>query len=602
VEKGYRLDLTVTKSTDEFARCIVRIFKITGEVVGAGLLVSPRHILTCAHVINRVLSKDVAIQDHPGSTTEVQINFPFGDALSYTECEKLSVKVVLWHPMAEGKEDADIAILELEQDHDGSIPILRGANESPNTKIQAYGFPPGDNSGAMSRGEIVIKCANGRVQITANVNFGYFFEPGFSGAPVWDEKLCSVLGLAVTADPLKRSAFMIPSSVLEPICRSLRWRDLEQLLRDDWSQLESIVKPAYTYAIPPGSRDSIAPSDPETLFLGLINFGESASTIAKFIAYLSNQLTGDLKIRLLGLGERLFTDFTAIHSETQRYIREEYTTNQVRKRPHLLIRANSDDDAKIIDLRAWLIISNTPYAQRDIQQWQLKSASFASDSNEIDINDSIKSWILESGGYGDISGLVIEIFLPIQLFHLPIEKDWKVGANKKYLTPIGKSYPVIFRDPERLQKDYLRKDDWRKYWDKLELNAHQYSGSYLVHPENINDFDDVCSCLRSCDESLGIKIATMLPSEATFAALQETAHPVGIWLRRESFDSDYQISLEQFLCENILGKLAQAVMQRRNKRICPIGEDLVLTLENPYLIPPDAVDAKEHVRLSSSIL
>jgi V8-like Glu-specific endopeptidase len=560
VEENYRSTPQVMN-----VNCIVRIFNTENDnfvVVGAGILVSPRHILTCAHVVNLSLGKDEQEPLRPDSTEKVLIDFPCHEEKQFGIGEKLSTEVIYWSAMSRQGESLDIAVLELKQEEIGrEIEICRGVTTAKGQKVKAYGFPSSIEYGMFAKGKVVGICLNKRILVDAKKDHGYFYLPGFSGAAVWDKDDLNMIGMVVEGDIENKNVFVISSSILEPICRRLRWSELEQILIEDWSQIKQMAEQAYQYATPPGYPNSSAPSDPEALLDKLIDMNNSAegSAIAKFMAYLAEQLTEERKKRLSELGTRLFPEFLAISSKAQKYIGEQHTANQRSKRPHLLIRADFDDNAKIINLSAWLIIGNTPYANRDFPQnrdfprWQLKSASFISHSGEIDINSSIRSWIEESQGYDNISDLVIEIFLPIGLFHLPIEKDWKTGSDEKYLTSIGKSYPVVFRDSGRLIAKYTRKDDWKKYWDRLELNAHEKASRYLAHPRSINDFDDVCSCLRSCDELLGIKIATMLPSAATFAALHETAHPVGIWLRRESFDADCQTSLEQFLCGSILG-------------------------------------------------
>jgi len=43
----------------------VRVLDANGSTVGLGVLVSPREILTCAHVVNAALSRDRRAQDRP---------------------------------------------------------------------------------------------------------------------------------------------------------------------------------------------------------------------------------------------------------------------------------------------------------------------------------------------------------------------------------------------------------------------------------------------------------------------------------------------------------------------------------------------------------
>jgi tetratricopeptide (TPR) repeat protein len=54
--------------------------------------------------------------------------------------------------------------------------------------------------------------ATGWIQLEGKRNSGYWIKPGFSGAPIWDEQLNGVVGLAIAveADHAIRAAFMIP--------------------------------------------------------------------------------------------------------------------------------------------------------------------------------------------------------------------------------------------------------------------------------------------------------------------------------------------------------------------------------------------------------
>ncbi len=61
------------------------------------------------------------------------------------------------------------------------------------------------------------RLANGWVQIEDIKAQGQAVQPGFSGAPIWDEVLQGVVGMAVAADKKReetKTAFMIPSTIL----------------------------------------------------------------------------------------------------------------------------------------------------------------------------------------------------------------------------------------------------------------------------------------------------------------------------------------------------------------------------------------------------
>ncbi|MBN3958422.1 tetratricopeptide repeat-containing serine protease family protein [Nostoc sp. NMS8] len=196
---------------------IVRICRSNGVVVGAGFLVSPKHVITCAHVVADALGISRDTQKRP--TEVVYLDFP----LIASE-ESLTGKVVFWRPVppkgstsVKGKED--IAGLEL----NGNVPEaaqpvdliieedLRGHS------FRTFGFPAGHDDGLEATGVLRGRQGTGWIQIEDIKETGVRLEPGFSGAPIWDEQLNGVVGMAVAADqkrPEAKVAFMIPTKLI----------------------------------------------------------------------------------------------------------------------------------------------------------------------------------------------------------------------------------------------------------------------------------------------------------------------------------------------------------------------------------------------------
>lgn len=70
----------------------MRVLDVDGIPVGVGVLVGPREILTCAHVVNSALGRDRQAQDHPAS--EVTVEFAVGIAAP----ELAVAAVARWDP------------------------------------------------------------------------------------------------------------------------------------------------------------------------------------------------------------------------------------------------------------------------------------------------------------------------------------------------------------------------------------------------------------------------------------------------------------------------------------------------------------------------
>lgn len=198
---------------------VVRIYKqrktkddeIT--IVGAGFLVSPEYIITCAHVVNDSLGLIVTSAEKP--TDIIECDFPV-----IAPSQSLATTVEVWHPVKLNSNDPqDIAILKLKD----SVPsqaqpvslITSEIGDLSGHNYRAYGFSR--NEGVWSDGKIQSSIACNKIQIEDTKYTGYAVEGGFSGTAIWDEQLSGVVGMAVMADKEKlvaKSAFFIPTNIL----------------------------------------------------------------------------------------------------------------------------------------------------------------------------------------------------------------------------------------------------------------------------------------------------------------------------------------------------------------------------------------------------
>ncbi|MEH2365710.1 tetratricopeptide repeat-containing serine protease family protein [Nostoc sp.] len=212
---------------------IVRICRSNGVVVGAGFLVSSKHVITCAHVVADALGISRDTQKRP--TEVVYLDFPL-----IAPEESLTGKVVLWRPVppkgstsVKGKED--IAGLEL----NGTVPEaaqpvdLIIEEDLRNHSFRTFGFPAGHDDGLEATGVLRGRQGTGWIQIEDIKETGVRLEPGFSGAPIWDEKLNGIVGMAVAADqkrPEAKVAFMIPTKVIATAWPALAQQTIPPLI------------------------------------------------------------------------------------------------------------------------------------------------------------------------------------------------------------------------------------------------------------------------------------------------------------------------------------------------------------------------------------
>ncbi|MEH2124320.1 trypsin-like peptidase domain-containing protein [Nostoc sp.] len=201
-----------------FRSAIARIFHANGAVVGVGFLVSGRtrnYILTCAHVVTSALSLPEDIVEAPSN--DIYIDFPL-----IASGQQLKAKVVFWQPVvsnASTSEPEDIAGLQIEGQlpkETQAIQLIR-ANNIWQHPFRIFGFPNRHNDGVWATGVLRDGQGKGWVQLEDSKVTGYRIEPGFSGAPIWDETLVGVVGMAVAAEMRRediKTAFMIPADVL----------------------------------------------------------------------------------------------------------------------------------------------------------------------------------------------------------------------------------------------------------------------------------------------------------------------------------------------------------------------------------------------------
>ena len=201
---------------------IVRIRTADGRVIGAGFLVSQRHILTCAHVISQALN----LPDTPADPPQEAISLDFPLLAPRT---LLTASVVQWcPPLSDGR--GDIAGLELQADPPPGAAMVRFAEASDVWKhdFRAFGFPAGNDDGVWATGRLLDRQATDWLMIEDIKAQGFAVAPGFSGTPVWDELLQGIVGMVVAASrPIDlKAAFVLPLDVLmaawpliEPVTR-----------------------------------------------------------------------------------------------------------------------------------------------------------------------------------------------------------------------------------------------------------------------------------------------------------------------------------------------------------------------------------------------
>ncbi|MFC9247405.1 trypsin-like peptidase domain-containing protein [Streptomyces sp. NPDC057136] len=198
-------------------RALLRVFDVRGEPVGVGFLVSDTLALTCAHVVSAALGAAPGSPQEPGA--RVRIDLPLVPAAAGGAAPRSTAVVELWvPPRVPGDESfggADVAVLRLDTPLPGAGPVrLVAAEDLWGHRIRAFGLPAGRPGGVWHAGVLRARQANGWVQADLSGS-GYPVSRGFSGSPVWDDRLAGVVGMVAVAESGQPPvSYAIPTSGL----------------------------------------------------------------------------------------------------------------------------------------------------------------------------------------------------------------------------------------------------------------------------------------------------------------------------------------------------------------------------------------------------
>ena len=208
---------------------LVRFLRANGtryQPVGAGFLVSPQHILTCAHVVNDACELPLDAADTPSVPICLDMPLMPGSQLTHGS-------VIVWYPIRPTSAPdvpEDIAVLQLLPatvlpDRARPAPMHMLGNDAYfGRDVRMCGFPAGLDDGDWVEGHCLGSTARGWVQIKFAPGRQRTVAPGFSGTAVWDQQSQAVIGMIVSIDRRdgELSASMIPSAMLGRAWSALR--------------------------------------------------------------------------------------------------------------------------------------------------------------------------------------------------------------------------------------------------------------------------------------------------------------------------------------------------------------------------------------------
>lgn len=184
----------------------------SGGTVGAGFLIAPDVVCTCAHVVADALGVRRDLAQAPDGT--VLIDFPLLRDTDGT-IPVTSAEVVSWQPVAED-DSGDVALLRLQRPVVAArpVPLVDGSSVWGHA-FRVYGFPEGAEHGVWVAGTLRASQGAGWLQVDAAPE-GTRIQAGFSGAAVWDDTQGGVVGMTVAVGhgTLAGTAYLLPSAAL----------------------------------------------------------------------------------------------------------------------------------------------------------------------------------------------------------------------------------------------------------------------------------------------------------------------------------------------------------------------------------------------------
>ncbi|MEU3251458.1 trypsin-like peptidase domain-containing protein [Streptomyces sp. NPDC006997] len=491
-----------------------------GHEVGAGFLISPRAVLTCAHVVR---DRD---------TAAVTVAFPHADGLG-----ELTATVVAdggWG--GRDTDPGDLAVLELERAVSltpAEFAAPGDAYGDPPRRLLVYGFPDHYDEGTLAeyRATAEQRIAGEWVQLEAWNAHGQPLAPGFSGAAAVLADSGRVVGMvsAAAGDPGVRNGRMLPAPVM-----ARYWSELGELIptgglgRGEKQALRRLVEAAeragaacgpeqlFRDSVDPVTGPPVPPGGFPSLWAAVWYLCwevEDPRAVARFAGHLAD-----------------FVDDPAIRHALQRWRRRyagagEHPAGE--RRPAGAAPGSAPWSPIVVELersgagRHQVLVEVSAY--RDGRRWVVGARSLP--------RGKVRPYVLErvDEAFHELrpgAQVLIAFLLPREWLNEPVA-HWRRGRDDP--SPLGCLYPLVVVDRERRHRGGLRHGLAQK-WERLD--ARERAELYRVECGSDEDQGKLTVRLWEDGEMVGF---TAPPRTARmkrlFAAGLNGSVPVMLWPR-----------------------------------------------------------------------
>lgn len=584
---------------------VVRFYRANGNVVGAGFLVAAGYVLTCAHVVAETLGVSGTIENAPKQS--VQLDFPL-----LAPGQTIAASVVFWKPVSQTTSVEDLAILKLL----ATAPVganyvtLNAAQSSWKHSLAIFGFPQGYDQGVWATGVFRGPNDKGWIQFDSLENEDRSVEKGFSGAPIWDETLEAVVGMAVAAEKRRASvtsAYMIPRELLRAPLNYLRQQILLDILQAHESAILGCIQRAYRLC---RSQNAITPVQQgvkaiiDELAYATAGAQQTEDKLIQFAAALCLELEAqqmaEPRESLQQWGDRFAEDFEAAKSVMQDL---KVKRQQQRIEPHnpmLLVNIQEDASSESLSVEAWIILDPEKYNSKTLQG--SRRLLFASDDDSHlseqnvsydDLPILLDSYLMQLCCDGseyecDPRELTLYFILPPSLLNKPLERLIPGDEEDPIGIGLDDSLQVILALHNRSGLGGFRADSrWKKAWTLKAAQADRLAHEIFADMDGLKE-----------SGIIGLKQLTSLNPVKDPRVLAKQGMPLALWVRDNQVETmDWaQVLLDEVLSYPVKDVPERVLEIRRNTSLLDseteyaqsteLGHHLAILWDDPKRVPP----------------
>ncbi|MFJ5078703.1 trypsin-like peptidase domain-containing protein [Streptomyces sp. NPDC088553] len=500
--------------------------------VGSGFLVTERHVLTCAHVVDGAEHVDVTFAQHPDLSPRRATVIATGE----------------WR--RDGEDRGDVAVLELERPM-GVTPARFATVHAPlahqAVRLTAYGFPRGYDEGILGefRSTSDQLIAGEWLQLEAWTGHGAPLEEGFSGAAVVREDTGEVVGMVTARHPEGGGGRMLPVRALVR-----RWPDAADLvpvpdhkpgsvaaLRDLVQRCADDHAPETAYLSVMEKLSPLPPPPPAGGFLSLwdvawfllteVEPAPGTAPWADFAAYLAGR-SPDPAVRrgLLAWAEEHGAGTAP---------RESWAPDPMTWSPILveIERSGSDRDTYLVSVHAVRdgrarLVASTTLARGRVQEYVREHLGHAFAHIDRENGDELIAFAVPGDWLGE-----------------PVD-EWHTSADDA--APLGCSSPVVVMDLRRRRESRLQ-FRLQKAWETLDRRT-EGAAWHRVECDSFQDPAKLTVRLRLL-ETTAVGYGAPLSSERSRDLLRASlnaAVPVVVWSRAGCSDRHDEATAAEYAC------------------------------------------------------